>query len=336
MNKQNLIILNNEKVFKDGDNYFCENLDLKIVPEGLNSFFNVKFIVRSSKKKGAQKLNLKDINTASNIFLYIFNVIKSFNTNSKYLIISITPYTFLAYLFLLIFRKKVYLYLWSDGHEEWEHLIGKWSVWIYSLMYNICILKSEIIVCNKRLTRKKSHLISISRLDEQWFSNIKKVSSDKANFLYVGRISKEKGIFNFIKIFDKMNLNSTLSIVGNTEKFSLNNPKIIKIGYISDAKSLIRIYDECNITILPSYTEGYPYVIDESLSRLRPVIIFEEISYVVNDKEGIYISKRNSDSLRQTTEYILKNYTAIQSKMSKNTLPTKKSMLKQISDIIIV
>ena len=336
MNKQNLIILNNEKVFKDGDGFFCENLDLKIVPEGLNNFFNVKFIVRSSKKKGAQKLNLKDVNIASNIFLYIFYVIKSFNINSKYLIISITPYTFLAYLFLLIFRKKVYLYLWSDGHEEWEYLIGKWSVWIYSLMYNICILKSEIIVCNKRLTKKKSHLISISRLDEQWFSDIKKVSSDKANFLYVGRISKEKGIFDFIKIFDEMNLNSTLSIVGNAKKFSFNNPKISKIGYISDANSLIRIYDKCNITILPSYTEGYPYVIDESLSRLRPVIIFEEISYVVNDKEGIYISKRNSESLRQTTEYILKNYTAIQSKMSKNTLPTKKSMLKQISDIIVV
>ena len=97
-------------------------------------------------------------------------------------------------------------------------------------MYNICILKSEIIVCNKRLTKKKSHLISISRLDEQWFNNIKKVSSDKANFLYVGRISKEKGIFDFIKIFDEMNLNSTLSIVGNAKNFLLIIQKLVKLA----------------------------------------------------------------------------------------------------------
>ena len=52
--------------------------------------------------------------------------------------------------------------------------------------------------------------------------------------------------------------------------------------YISNPKDLIAAYDKSNITILPSYTEGYPYVVDaKSLSRKRPVIIFEEISYVV-------------------------------------------------------
>ena len=52
-----------------------------------------------------------------------------------------------------------------------------------------------------------------------------------------------------------------------------------------------------NITILPSYTEGYPYVIDESLSRKRPVIIFKEISYVINGKKGIFVSERDFDFL---------------------------------------
>lgn len=155
MNKENLVILNNEKVFKEEGSFFCDNLDLKVVPEGLNDFFNVKFIVRKSKKKGGQKINLSNIDIASNIFSFIFFIIKSFKNNSKYLIISITPYTFIAYIFLFIFRKKVFLYLWSDGHEEWEHLVGKWSVWIFKIMYLVCTYKSEIIVCNKRLTKKK-------------------------------------------------------------------------------------------------------------------------------------------------------------------------------------
>ena len=40
--------------------------------------------------------------------------------------------------------------------------------------------------------------------------------------------------------------------------------------------------------ILPSYTEATPYVVDEALARKRPVIIFDDISYIVIDKKGIF------------------------------------------------
>lgn len=334
MNKENLVILNNEKVFKEEGSFFCDNLDLKVVPEGLNNFFNVKFIVRKSKKKGGQKINLSNIDIASNIFSFIFFIIKSFKNNSKYLIISITPYTFIAYIFLFIFRKKVFLYLWSDGHEEWEHLVGKWSVWIFKIMYLVCTYKSEIIVCNKRLTKKKSHLISISRLDDIWFHNQVKAEIKYGNFLYVGRLSKEKGIFNFINMIENIKTETKLSIVGDAKNFNSKNPNIKLLGYISDVNSLIKAYDECNITILPSFTEGYPYVVDESLARKRPVIIFDDISYIVNNKKGIFVTKRDSESLDKTINFILNNYLQIQEEISNNLLPTKKSMLKQISDII--
>lgn len=334
MNKENLTILNNEKIFKDKEKYYCENLDLKVVPEGLNNFFNVKFIARSSSKKGGQELNFLDILISKNIFVFLKNVFKTFKYKNKYLIISITPYTFVASLFLFVFKKKIYLYLWSDGKEEWKHLIGGWSVWIYQAMYEICSSYSELIVCNPRLTRKKSHLISISRLDDDWIKNPKKISSDIAKFLYVGRVSKEKGILDFIKIFDNYDLKGSLTLVGNSKNFKPENPKIIHLGYISEDKKLRDIYDSHNITILPSYTEGYPYVIDESLARVRPVIIFEEISYVINNKKGIFVCKRNAESLKKTTDYILSNYEKIQRDIRVNKLPTKKSMLKQISDII--
>ena len=326
--------MNNEKVFKEKNNFFCDNLDLKVLPEELNKFFKVKYLVRSSNKKGGQQINLNDIQTASNIFKFIYNLLKTFKINSEYLIISITPYTFIAYLFLLLFNKKVYLYLWSDGHEEWRYLLGSWSVWIFHLMYLVCTFRSEIIVCNKRLTKKKSHLISISRLDEIWFKNQVIASLGQVNFLYVGRISKEKGIFDFINMFEKLQIKSRLSIVGYSSNFKSKNLNINLLGYICDPRSLIKTYDDHNITILPSFTEGYPYVIDESLARKRPVIIFEEISYVVNNKKGIFVAKRDVGSLTEITNYIFQNYEEIQYEMSKNRLPTKNSMIKQISDII--
>ena len=334
MNKENLVILNNEKVFADDDGFHCDNLDLKVVPEELNKHFNVKYIVRRSKKKGGQKINLSNIKIASNIFSFIEFIYKTFKTKSKYLIISITPYTFLACIFLFIFRKKVFLYLWSDGHEEWEHILGKWSIWIFHLMYLICISRSEIIVCNERLTKKKAHLISISRLDESWFQNQRKPSIDKIKFLYVGRMSPEKGIFDFINFFQNLLIDCSLSIAGDHRNYSPQNDKIKLLGYISKPKNLMDAYDDHNITILPSYTEGYPYVIDESLSRRRPVIIFEEISYVLNNKKGIFISKRDQKSFEETVNFVVKNYEKIQLDIAENKLPTKDSMIRQISNII--
>ena len=51
MEKKELVIINNEKVFNDNGDFYCDNLDLKVLPEGLNEYFNVKYLVRKSKKK---------------------------------------------------------------------------------------------------------------------------------------------------------------------------------------------------------------------------------------------------------------------------------------------
>ena len=96
----------------------------------------------------------------------------------------------------------------------------------------------------------------------------------------------------------------------------------------------MEIYDEHNIFILPSFTEGHPQVLDESLSRLRPVIIFPEISHVKRNKEGVFIAERNSESLKIKIKFIMDNYKNIQEKIINNKFPTKKVFLKEITEII--
>ena len=333
---KDLIIINNEKIFIENDNFYCDNLDLKILPEELNNYHQVQYIVRSSNKKKDQKINLKNIKVASNILKFIYFIYKTFKiSNATYLLVCITPYTFLSFLVLFLFRRRVFVYLFSSGHEEYKHILGSWSVWIYHLMYKIVTSNSKVIVCHERLfDKKKSHLVYISRLDDQWFKNYKEAPLDKIRFLYVGRMSTEKGIFDFIKMFDKIELKAEFSIVGNSENHDISKNNIKLLGYVADAQSLINVYDEHNIMVLPSFTEATPYVLDESLSRRRPVIIFEDISYIIRDKKGIFVSKRDLDSFSETTKYIIDNYKEIQKKMEKNVLPTKQSMIKQISDII--
>ena len=135
-------------------------------------------------------------------------------------------------------------------------------------------------------------------------------------------------------MFNQIKFDVHFSIVSNSENKNILNKNIKFLGYIADPQSLIDIYDEHNIMILPSYTEASPYVVDESLSRKRPVIIFEDIDYIVRDKKGIFVIKRDIDSFLKTTKYIMENYLEIQKNIEKNILPTKKDMIKQISDII--
>ena len=197
MSYNNLVIINNEKVFKENNSFYCDNLDLKVIPEELNKYYKVQYIVRNSNKKGKQNIKLDNIKISSNIFKFIYFVFKTFKIpNMTYLLVCITPYTFLSFLTLFLFRKKrVFVYLFSSGHEEYKHLLGSWSVWIYHIMYKIVTSSSKVIVCHERLfDKKKSHLVYISRLDEEWLTNHKEALLDKIRFLYVGRMSPEKCI----------------------------------------------------------------------------------------------------------------------------------------------
>ena len=56
---KDLIIINNEKIFKENEAFYCDNLALKVLPEELNNYYQVQYIVRSSKKKIISKNQFK-------------------------------------------------------------------------------------------------------------------------------------------------------------------------------------------------------------------------------------------------------------------------------------
>ena len=85
---------------------------------------------------------------------------------------------------------------------------------------------------------------------------------------------------------------------------------------------------------MPSFTEAHPKALYESLARERPVILFEEISHVTQDKQGVFITKRNVESLTKTISFIMDNYTTIQNSMKKNILPTKQNFISQMTKIL--
>ena len=336
MPNKDLVIINNEKISNEKNCFYCDNIDMKSIPEELNKKFNVTLIARNSKIERTRQINLEKIETSSNIFTFLFNILKTFKKNdTSYLIISITPYTFFSYIFLFLFRKKIFVYLRSNGYEEYKAILGFIGPTIYHVMFKTVTFKSNIISCQERLfTKRKSDIVFPSELNSLWLQNIQKPLLDKPRLLYVGRMKVEKGIFSLLKIFDEIAIDAYLSVVGKKEKGYKNNPKISYIGYGYDAPALIKIYDNHNISILPSFTEAHPKVIDESLARFRPVIIFEEIKHIIQNRKGIFVSKRDTKSLKEKIDFIMKNYLSIQDSIASNKLPTKKEFISQMSNIL--
>ena len=344
--RDKLIIINNEKVSKKNNKFYCQNIDMKSIPEGLSKNFEVFTIVRKSKEDLPHQMCVNRINIASNIFTFLFHILKTFKyKEANYLLISVTPYTFFAYLLLFIFRKKIYVYFRSDGYEEYKAIFGFFGPLIYHFMYISVTFKSNIITCQQRLiNNKKSSLVFPSQLDSRWLKTTKKTFLDKPRLLYVGRMKVEKGIFSLLQIINEISANFELSIVSKVDKnFAnrfINNEKLFErkkinfIDYAFETSELIDIYDNHNIFILPSFTEAHPQVVDESLARGRPVIIFEEITHIIQNRLGVFVSKRDVQSLSANIEFIINNYLKIQEDMKKNKLPTKQAFISQITDIL--
>jgi glycosyltransferase involved in cell wall biosynthesis len=333
-----LFIISNESISLQGGKFYCDNIDLKSTPEGLNKKFEVNLLARKSKKKRTHEIKIKKIKIFNNIFSYISSMLSALkDEEAKYLIISISPYTFIMSLLIRLLGRKPIVYLRSDGYSEYKAIVGKIGPIIYHFMFSITATISNLISCRNYILRgKKGKIISPSQLDSIWLRKSKKIEIKNFKLLYVGRIRIEKGIYSLTNLI-KSKKDIFLTIVG-AEKNSLykinqNNIKILPTQ--KNKNKLIKYYDDHNILILPSFTEGHPMVLLEALARRRPVVIFDEIKHVIGDKKGIFVADRNLSSFLEQINYIKKNYKKIQQDMKKNNLPTRDEFLSKFSNLIL-
>jgi len=337
--EKKLYIITNESIKTESNFFFCDNNDVKIISEGLNKNFESNLIARKSKTLKGKKINLKNIFIFSNILSFLIKIKKACKEkDSKFIVISISPYIFFACIVLFFLRKKFLVYLRSDGYEEYRKIIGFIGPLFYHVMFSIISAKADLISCHLKLLKgKNGRVLKASRISEKWIENKKKPNLEKIRLLYVGRIKIEKGIFSLIEIIEKLVIQVSLTIVGNqiNEKTLLNRKNITILENVKDSSDLINIYDANNIFILPSYTEGYSCVVDEALARGRPVIIFKDISDIINEnRKGVFIAERNSESLEKTIKHIMQNYNIITELISQNVLPTKKQYINDLKEAL--
>jgi len=318
--KKEIFVLSNDKIFSKKKRIYIPNNDLNIFLRPLLKNFKVNLLCRKSKTKQKFKLNIRKIRIFNDL-----SFLKNKNKKINLMILTVTPFNFFIFFLLKIFFKKNLkgkLIILSDGYKEYRYKLGLLGYLIYHFMFSLMKKKLKIISVSKNFTNLKiDKTISPNNLDPGWYENRKKAKLDKIRILYIGRFKKEKGIYNFLSILKDApkKFNYEFRAVGLNKDYNLeNNSNISYIKETNSPEKIKKLYDWCNIFVLPSYTEGNPRVIFEALSRIRPVVVFEEINFLKKRNKGVFVSKRNFENLNIKLNYIIKNYKKIQKDIKSN------------------
>jgi glycosyltransferase involved in cell wall biosynthesis len=225
---------------------------------------------------------------------------------------------------------------WEKRNTPREKLISVLANWI--------IAHTDAFVVPG--TRHKKYLVSLGALPEHIFimpnaTNVIVQEDDclikeqikenlkignKKIVLFVGRLTKRKGVDYLIKAFAKLSREideTILVIVGKGEcrheleqlSKDLNvNDNIYFIGYV-DNKALAPYYLLCNIFVTPSITYGMadPWVltINEAMYFRKPVIATDAVGaafdMIKDGENGFMVPERDSDALCSAMMKILSN-----------------------------
>jgi glycosyltransferase involved in cell wall biosynthesis len=149
----------------------------------------------------------------------------------------------------------------------------------------------------------------------------KKNNDGKVHFLYLGLITKAKGIYDLLDVINKHKAEFDgkiiLHIGGNGETTPLQNiikehnlSNIVQFeGWVSGEKK-VELLNNANVFILPSYTEGLPISILEAMSYSLPVITTQVggIPEVVKDGEnGLLFTPSDKDALYKAIDKLAIN-----------------------------
>lgn len=144
----------------------------------------------------------------------------------------------------------------------------------------------------------------------------------EVNFLFLSRLLKAKGLYEFIHAASKMKehkSNTTFSVYGQVDD-SIHGvePKFIEEmdkkgvinygGVVHDVRTVIK---SANVLVLPTfYREGLPRCIQEAMAMGRPVITtdFAGCSEIIKDGiNGFIVPSKNVSSLIETMEWFCSN-----------------------------
>ena len=172
------------------------------------------------------------------------------------------------------------------------------------------------------------NVIKIGNSFNQEIEELAKIDIERKynKILFVGHNVREKGIFEVVEACSTIE-NITLDIYGPQDALvhSSLNQWIKENGFKGEINFMglqpqVNIYKamrSAGLFVLPTYTEGFPYVIVEAMASGCPIIttpvgaIKEMLTYKGN-VQGMLVDPKDSTALREKVMYCLNNYNEVE------------------------
>jgi glycosyltransferase involved in cell wall biosynthesis len=165
-------------------------------------------------------------------------------------------------------------------------------------------------LCERRCLLIESSGVDLKHLDPELCKEAKK---DEFTFLFVGRLLTDKGIYELIKVFEKLKKEKPkvkLIIVGSPDEGNPNSvskgelEKWVKEGLIEwrgFQEDVRPFYCMANCVVLPSYyREGVPRVLLEAMAMEKPIITTDAPgcrNVCVDGVNGFLVKPKDVESL---------------------------------------
>ncbi len=164
---------------------------------------------------------------------------------------------------------------------------------------------------NKKVVGDNVELLPGSGVNIEKFSYLDYPQSEKTNIVFIGRVIKDKGIFELAQVA-KQYLNSDnvqFTIVGDVEYGSENPfselPNVNCVGFHKDVRPFLK---DAHAVILPSYHEGMANVLLEGASSGRPILASKIPGCEETFDEGVTgfgFEVKNTDSIKRAVDKFL-------------------------------
>lgn len=193
-------------------------------------------------------------------------------------------------LLVKLFKKPIILHMHGSCFKEFYNGLGKipkaYCNYIFNSVDELIVLsQSWKSFFSEFVDKKKIIIINNSVPISEKQKIIKKSKKDSIVFLYLGRMGERKGIYDLLNVIEKLNCEKRyvskfkFILAGDGEIEIVNkiiNEKNLKscihnVGWI-DNEQKEEILINSDVFVLPSYNEGLPMALLESMSYKLPCI----------------------------------------------------------------
>lgn len=253
-----------------------------------------------------------------NILLFFNKDIKIIHLNPSFSLVPIIRDSLFILIFL-IHRKKIVV-LYHGWNEKFYNRLKKltflrrYYTFLYSKAIYSFVLSNEFKIKLKKFGIKNIQVIKTMFDEENYTEKITNISKNYREIVYMGRLQKDKGIFellDIIPLFKKSQTRLKFIFIGwycdeDTKKKVKEKIKSNSIddyceftGYL-EGKEKLRKLSQSDIFVFPSYREGCPTSVIEALATGLFIVATDvgAINEIIQDGiNGYLVKPRDSSDL---------------------------------------